>query len=249
MSIVLNEREFAINSLRSGELGDNYYETLGCIAKYYKAEGYKKKEIRSMLESFVVRCDPTASLSKWSDIVDRQLSLAERFKLVEIDSIPITQKELDACGSLHSKQAQRLLFTLICVAKFCNETNERNNNWVNKPDKDVFRMANVVTPIRRQSLMLSDLRDAGFIRFSKKVDNVNINVLCIDRSGEPVMNITDFRNLGFQYLKYYGGPYFECKSCGIVVKRGSNVQKYCHECGVDMNRQNNRENYRNAVTS
>ena len=123
--------------------------------------------------------------------------------------------------------------------------NEQNAGWVNRPDKEIFKLANVVTSVKRQSLMLNDLRSSGLIRFSRKVDNININVQCIDMDGDAYLQITDFRNLGYQYMRYCGEPYFECAECGIVIKRMSNAQKYCHDCAVDINRQNAREIYQN----
>lgn len=80
--------------------------------------------------------------------------------------------------STTGKPMKRLLFTLICLAKYSDLVNSNNGGWVNRTDKEIFRLANVVTPIRRQSLMLNDLREFGYIRFSRKVDNVNINVQC-----------------------------------------------------------------------
>ena len=62
--------------------------------------------------------------------------------------------------------------------------------------------------------------------------------------GPPAIKITDFRNLGYQYLKYYGEPYFECANCGIVTKykdpdniRSTRQQKYCASCAVKINTQ------------
>ena len=40
----------------------------------------------------------------------------------------------------------------------------------------------------------------------------------------------DLRNLGYQYLKYYGEPFLECANCGLTVKRANNKQKYCNSC-------------------
>lgn len=249
MSIVLNEREYAMAALQRCDLGAKPLETLGRIAKYYRSEGYKKTEIHRMLESFVLKCDPTINIVKWQDAIAKQVKCTDKYSLVEIDGIPITQKELDICNSLSGKQVKRLMFTLICIAKFNNAANDKNNGWVNRQDNEIFRMANVTTPIKRQSLMLNDLRELGLIRFSRKVDNININVTCIDDSGDPALVITDYRNLGYQYMKYCGEPYFECASCGIVVKRGSNIQKYCHDCAVDVNRQRARDNYKNETVA
>lgn len=247
MSIVLNERECAIEALQRCTLDTKPLETLGRVAKYYRAEGYKKSEIHSMLESFMLKCDPTINIVKWQDAIDRQIKDAEKFPLIELDGIPITQSELDFCDKLPGKQMKRLMFTLICLAKFCNAVSDRNNNWVNRPDKEIFKMANVVTPIKRQSLMLNDLREAGLIRFSRKVDNININVSCIDNTGDPVLIITDYRNLGYQYMRHCGEPYFECSSCGVVIKRTGKNHKYCSDCAVDINRQKTRDNYKNGL--
>lgn len=242
MSIVLNEREYVENILQGCELGTKPTETLSHVARYYSSlDGISKSDVRAALEEFMLRCDPTINLVKWQDIIDKIIKGANKFQLIRIDSVPITEKEMAACDLLDGLQPRRLLFTLICLAKYSNLVNEKNSGWVNRQDKEIFKLANVVTSIKRQSLMLNDLRSAGLIRFSKKVDNININVLCIDKNGTSVLDITDFRNLGYQYMRFHGDPYIECEQCGLVVRKRSNAQKYCHECGIEVNRQRTRE--------
>ena len=245
VSIVLNEREYAIDALRNCEFGDRPTETLGRIAKYYRSEGYKKSEIYGLLENFMLKCDPSINIVKWQETIEKQVNYTDRFHLVEIDSIPITQKELDVCDSVSGKQAKRLLFTLICLAKFSNAVNEKNNGWVNRTDKEIFRLSNITTSTKRQSLMLNDLRNADLIKFSRKVDNININVTCIDNAGDPVLFISDYRNLGYQYMRYCGEPYFECSSCGAVIKKTGKNQKCCSDCAIEVHRQKVRDNFRN----
>lgn len=244
MSIVLNERECAIEALQKCVFDTKPLETLGRVAKYYRAEGYRKSDIHNMLESFMLKCDPTINIVKWQDAIDKQIKDADKFPLIEIDGISITRNELEICDGIAGKQMKRLMFTLICLAKFSNAVNAKNNNWVNRPDKEIFKMANVVTPIKRQSLMLNDLREAGLIRFSRKVDNININVPCIDNTGDVALVITDYRNLGYQYMKYCGEPYFECESCGVVIKRTGKNHKYCSDCAADIHRQKARDNFK-----
>ena len=247
MNIVMNERDYAIDALETCSLGAKPYETLSRIARYYSSEKYKKPEIRKLLESFMLKCDPTINLVKWQEPIDKLVKDSDKYPLIELKFIPITARELEVCGSVGGKQMQRLIFTLICLAKYSNAVNEKNDNWVNRTDREVFKMANVVTSIKRQSLMLNDLRELGLVRFSNKVDNINTKVLCIDQDGEPVLYITDYRNLGYQYMRYCGEPYFECAECGIVIKRTSNAQKYCCDCAISVNRQKTLENWRNNV--
>jgi hypothetical protein len=75
------------------------------------------------------------------------------------------------------------------------------------------------------------------IGFSRKVDNTNVQV-CFMEDGELALHVTDFRNLGYQYLKYHGEPYFVCANCGITTKLNDPVkgkkQKYCPECAVQV---------------
>lgn len=115
--------------------------------------------------------------------------------------------------------------------------NEQNDYWVNSKDNEIMSFANINTSIRRQCAMYATLRELGLIQFSKKVDNTNVRV-CFATDGDTAMTITDLRNLGYQYLKYHGEPYFECVNCGITTKYSNPVkgrsQKYCEACARDM---------------
>ena len=101
-------------------------------------------------------------------------------------------------------------------------------------------LANINTSIKRQGLMYWTLREAGMVQFSKKVDNTNVKV-CFVEDGETILHITDFRNLGYQYLMYHGEPYFECANCGITTKISNpdnkRRQKYCNECAAKIHLQ------------
>lgn len=237
MSIVLNEYEWAEQMIENHELGKKPFETLSRVAKYYYANQYDKKDVRKLLDTFLIQCDPSASLVHWSDTLDKISRSVDKYPLICIDSIKITDSELAKIESLTGKQLRRLAFTLLCVAKYWDAASDSNNHWVNSSDKEIMQMANINTSIKRQSMMFGELRDKGFIRFSKKIDNLNVQVLFM-HEGQTAMQIQDFRNIGYQYLKYYGEPYFECVNCGITVKmqepsRGRR-QKYCSGCAVEL---------------
>ena len=223
MSIVLNEYDWAEKMIANHDLGKKPIETLSRVSKYYYENHYSKREIRSLLDSFMLQCDPSASLVHWSDMLDKVAKNVSKFPLIRLDGVDITREELAKIETLEGKQIRRLAFTLLCVAKYWDAASDRNNGWVNTSDKEIMQMANINTSIKRQSLMFAELRDAGFIRFSKKIDNLNVQ---------------DFRNLGYQYLKYYGGAYFECENCGLTVKAQSPAkgrpQKYCPSCAVEV---------------
>lgn len=235
MSIVLNEHMWAENAIREHELGRRPYETVSRVAKYYTYEGYKKQEVRKMLDVFMLACDPTISLVTWSDTLDSAVRYASKYPLIMIKGIKITKPEMEKIDILSGKQLRRLAFTLLCVAKYLHEVSPSTDFWVTTPDNEIMAMANINTSIRRQSAMYSQLKEAGMIRFSKKIDNLSVQVLFAEE-GEEVMRVTDYRNLGYQYLMYHGEPYFVCENCGITTKiknpEHNHNAKYCQECAI-----------------
>ena len=243
MTVVLNENEWAANMIMNRSLGKKPFETLSRVARYYIDNGIPKKDVRRMLDVFLIQADPTASLPKWSDAIDAAVQRAIRFDAVNIQSIDITKPEMDKIDAISGKQARRLAFTLLCLSKYWDIVTKKDGHWVNNKDSEIMRMANINTSIKRQSMMYHTLNAAGLIQFSRKVDNTNVKV-CFAEPGEVVLRITDCRNLGYQYLKYHGEPYFECASCGITTKiindrmcKPGPKQKYCRECAVQINMQ------------
>ena len=244
----MNEREYAESILSCKTTTKKPSEALSIIARYLYTNGYKPSEISQKLEDYIIRIDENASIPKWQKTIDKYVSNASKYSLTEIESIPVTQSELEVIASISGAQLKRLAFTLLCVAKFYNENNAFNNNWVNKPDKEIFRLANIQTTSMKQSLMLNDLYSLGLIGYSNLVDNINVNVKFVDNDSEPILYISDFRNLGYQYLRYIGqGTFTKCKSCGLIMRKSSNRLKYCADCAADIDRMKSVERWRKAA--
>lgn len=238
MTIVLHEREYAERLLNEPELGNRPSEALTRIAKLCFANGCSKSETRKILEKFILRCIPDANILLWNELIDKNVRMASKYPLVDIDYVPVYRKELEICNSLDGVQMRRLMFTLICLSRYGNMINEMNNNWVNRQEKDILNLANLEVTVKRRSLMFGILRDLGLIGFSRRVDNLNVNVKCLsdEESDEPAVYITDFRNLGYQYMRCAGTPSLECSVCGAVIPKKNNRQLYCRECAKEVNR-------------
>lgn len=242
MSIILNEYAWAQAAIDNRTLGKKPYETLNRVSKYYLRNSGSKKEVRNRLEEFLVACDPSVPVAKWSDKLDRIAKDSDKFPLVMLDAVDISENELKRIELLGSRQTRRLAFTLLCAAKYWDILSSQNNHWVNTSDREIMQMANINTSVKRQSLMFSELRDAGYIRFSKRIDNLNVQVIFMEE-GKPAIQIKDFRNLGYQYLKHCGEPYFECQHCGIMVKipepNKGRPPKYCPTCSAEIKAKQN----------
>jgi hypothetical protein len=240
MNIILKENEWAEKMIQDRSLGKKPYQTLYRVARYYLDSGYSKTEVRKRLDIFLIQCDPSASLTTWSETLDNALKRALKYGAIDIQSIIITKPEMDRIDSIGGRQLRRLAFTLLCLAKYWYAVSPVTDYWVKNRDNEIMAMANINTSIKRQCAMFGALKELGVLRFSKRIDNTNVRV-CFAEEGETALEITDFRNLGYQYLKYVGEPYFECVNCGITVKYNNpqkgRKQKYCKACAEEIDLQ------------
>lgn len=234
MSIILKENEWAEQMIIECELGKNPIETLRRVCRYYIDNGCQEKDLINKLESFLLRCNSSASLPKWHGTLVSVIKYAKKYKAVDIDKIFISKSEMDTVSNLKSAPLRRLAFTLLCLAKYWNIVRDGNDSWVVSRGNEIMTLANISAPLKRQSAMYKELEDLGLVKFPKKVDSTSMQVCFVDNSDDVVFEVSDFRNLGYQYMMYDGGSFIVCQNCGIVTKANkgsaSNNQKYCPEC-------------------
>lgn len=197
----------------------------------------RQKEVLEKIEDYL-RQFPFLVLPKWQRTIDKIVAKAKGKGLIEIEYVGITEKELAEIAKLRKESLKKLAFTLLCIAKYFNTIRPENNSWVNTPDKDVFRMADIRTlDCKRQQQLIRELYLLGLIGYSKVVDNVNLQVLFVDAETEPVLHIYQFDDLGYQYLEYVGDPSIvHCKCCGKLIKKASKRLDYCPDCAQDARR-------------
>lgn len=232
---ILDERSYIEQMLQDNDLGKRPSHTLMLAARLWNEQGYEKEDIRHMLEEFIIRSDPHASIVKWTETLDWVMKYLGRRELVKIDYVPITNLEMGICSTVGSIQKQRLMFTLFALAKYNKLANPKNEGWVSISDSKLFSLANVTTSVKRQSLMLNDLYQNKYISFARNIDNTSIKVLFMDMDSPAVLRLTDLRNLGNQYMLYSQDNYMKCECCGTIIKKRSNRQRYCKPCARIVN--------------
>ena len=144
--IILNEKQYARRCLEENSLGENTYITLSIIAKYYYFDcGYKKKKIKELLIKFLSKNLITFHREEkmWVENIEKIVNKINKQKLYEISGVKITKSEIVKIQTLQNKLLEKLAFTMLCLAKFQNAKNESNQGWVNLPDKDMLKLANI----------------------------------------------------------------------------------------------------------
>lgn len=245
--IILNEAEWLRGMLDRLELGTKPWYTLGVYARYLGQNGIGKAETRRRLEEYLLRCDPTVNLQGWQDTIDAIMRYAAGKNLVDISGVAITKEELEWIKGAGAEARRKLLFTMVCLAKYYGILNEQNNGWINTEIADLFLLANIRISRKRQGVLINSLMEDGYVSFGKRIDSNNIRVLNPCGISEVALVVTDFRNLGNQYMNYISGGFILCAECGIMVRKTNNRRRYCADCAEKINRINTLEKHRQTA--
>lgn len=245
MDIIMNEYTYAENlvnkqDLKVSDLGDKPSATLNLLARYYRELGKSDEQIKELLNDFLHKClKDRYKESKWIDSIFYQVLKSKKYTLKKVDKVDVTKSEIDMIREVKGKSRQKVLFTLLVLAKYYNSISEKNKNWTNLEYKKIFKLANVQLSIQNQALMINDLYNCGFVNVSKNVGKPNIQVNFIDNESEIALTITRLKDLGKEYLLFCGEDYIRCEECGLPIKKSKNGKsKYCQVCAeiVDRNK-------------
>lgn len=243
--IILNEKKYIKDILSGDRVVDNMYYTLGLLARYYyqqDKENNKPAKLYDKLVEFLK--SKNESEFDWQHNLDKLIKKRD-VPLVDVEFVPITKIELVIIKEIKNRRLEKLAFTLLCIAKLNNTIQPNNNNWVNRDVKEIFKLANVRDGVIKQYLSIADLKDLGLLKYSKKIDNINLCVTFIDDESEVELKIDDFRDLGFQYLAYLGEGFIKCECCKKVTPIKGKNQKYCDECKSEIRREQVKNNVAN----
>ena len=236
MPVVLNEIKQAETILEKGEVGNKPTSTLFLLSKYYRQKlKLSEKKTSEKLNEFMNSNYKNYNPVLWEDIIEDISRKGKKYELRNVEHIGITQSELDIIESAKTKNHKKLLFTMLCFAKLYNITSPNNNNWINADIKEIFKTARVIVKHREDKfLLLNDLESNGYISFSSKNDNLNMKINFIDNTNNPILYITDFRELGYEYLNYIkNGTFTRCKVWDRLIRKASKNIQYCAECKED----------------
>lgn len=233
--IILNEKEYAEECLKSKTINNKPFITLSVLAKYYyHCYGYRKKKITELLIDYMNKHYPyySSNKSSWDENIEKLAANAGKFTLFEIDGIWITKAELETIQNIHNKVLERLAFTMLCLAKLNNIKNPQNQGWVNTDAKEIFSLARISCSVVNRYERFGMLNQINLLEFPKKNDNLSSRVTFINDESEKVLFISDFRELGYEYLKFTeNGNFIRCQDCGILIRNNkAGTKKYCSAC-------------------
>jgi len=233
MKIVLNESELIKKIIEENYIDiQTPIKTLNIISKYYFRNNMKKEQVRLAIEDYASKHIKGYNIVSWENRIKKIVSYGNRNKdkINDISQINITGKEIEIIKSIEDKNLQMFAFGLLVYAKIYNILNKNDVYWVNAADKEIFKDCNLKVTIKQQLSMFYELVQLNLIEVSKKVNCTNVKVLYACEDDDVVINVKDFNNIGYEYLKYIGDKIIECKKCNKLIKVTNNKFKYCKKC-------------------
>jgi len=232
--VILNEKQYVLKCIYDYSLGDDVYRTLYLMANYYRQyKGYKKHKIIETLREYMAINYENYYKDKvrWNEIIESVTDKTKHRKMIEVNDVVITKSEIDKINELKVKSDRKIMFAYLCYAKYRNKIKQENNSWVGDITKDIFKSCRVQSSVNERYKTLGKLKDLGYLETSKSNTNLSVRVTFVDNESDPVLTVSDFTELGYEYLNYMGENFTRCQECGVLFKRNkNNTKKYCNKC-------------------
>lgn len=173
--------------------------------------------------------------SSYSNVISDAIKVADKYPFYIIDSIKITQSELDTISSLDNLRAEKILFVLLCMAKQQSMANGFTNGLVKYSITDLCKAARVSVPADDREYILYEIVQRGFLGYPKKNNTQCLIVNFIDYNDVVLeLDEIDCQELAYVYLNWKndGKGYTKCQRCNRWMKQSkTKPKKYCEDCG------------------
>lgn len=235
--LILNEEKYAKNLY----LGNNtevksVVGKVGYVTRYLlHTEGLSDEDNYNQTVEWMNRNHDNFDENCYSNLISDGIKKAYKRPFYNIDSINITQSELDAISSLNNLRAEKVLFVLLCMAKHQSAAFGFSNGLVTYSLPELCKTARISVPTEEREYILYSIVKAGLLRSPKKNDTKCLIVDFMDYSSDIVLELDemDCQELAYSYLnwKNNGNGYGRCELCGKLIKQSkTNPRRFCKGC-------------------
>ena len=245
--LILNEEKYAKN-LYEGKIQDvkSIMAKIRYITRYLvHSEQMKSEEVYKITVQWLKEHHNNFDESSYSNVISDAIKGADKYPFYIIDSLKITQSELETISSLNNLRAEKILFVLLCMAKQQSMSNGFTNGLVKYSITDLCKIARVSVPANDREYILYEIVQKGLLGYPKK-NNTQCLIVNFMNTEEVVLDLDemDCQELAYAYLRWKnnGKGYTKCQKCNRLMKQGkTKPKKYCEDCAKEAERENTRE--------
>lgn len=259
------EKDYAEKMLSLKTVDGGVKNDLRILAKYYKSENKKPKEREELLYAY---CKDKGN-DWFKDVlhykmIDSAVNYSRKKEsiLVQIDSIPITRKEIEFIEHQGLNEIEKkVIFSLLVVDKLKKEKMNTRGELTEK-NKDLhyfggsgqFSYKSILDSLHMNftrtfrtkgiHIMIKKFNELGLTRTARTSSVELLFISKIDKDDEIAFIVEDFDRMGLHYDLYYRDKKVKkCKECGILIRANSNKKKYCEECFREVEKERQRQKW------
>ena len=228
----------------------NPTNTIRQLARYnYHVRGLTKGKNYAAIVDYMSMNYKGFSEISYQKSIDGCIRDVKKTAFKNLAPVAITQKELDIISSLDDIKKQKLVFVLLCTAKYRDQYIPNNQHKTDISTTDLYKRARVVLPCAKRDIYLHFLVAEGLVEKHTIPDTKNKKLIFVDEEESSiVMRLTepDFKDLAYVYMAWKNGGkgFTKCQKCGITIKQSkTKPRKYCDKCATIINKQQSVERY------
>lgn len=233
------------------------YSKMYLVAKYFR-DNFKYGAIR--LERELIRFCKSQSKNfnpvVESESIKKWIKSAMMYELRKIDSVTISQKEIDFLKGVEIPKDRKLLFMTLIMAKALKKrSTKRKKSDLKVSDNYYIHYSNFLDIIRLSKLRnVTEVELANiFYKYKDFLTLYNaerelIRVDFVDKDSDNGITIDDLSKTSEYYEVFFGNNKAKsyCANCGKEIVKNSNKQKYCKECSQKLRKEQKRVWIKNA---
>jgi hypothetical protein len=229
------------------------YSKIYLVAKYIRQTfGYGEIRLEREVINFCKKQDKNFNPIVEADTIKKWVKSALNYDLRKIESITVSQKEIDTIKKIKSNKDKKLLFAILVFSKALKKGSvKRDKSKLKTSDNYYIHYNNFTDIIRLARLTNTSETDLADILYNYhtfftfyKAERELIRLEFIDKNPKKIIIITDFNNLMHSY-----GILFEvikpeypkilgrCSICDKEFIKKSNRQRTCPEHSIILERE------------
>lgn len=234
--MILNEEKFAKDVLM-GQRDDvkSIKQKIDLIARYNCHVLHKNNDDSySSIIKWLEKHHEIFSEQSYSNIISDCIKKAAKRPFYHIDTVKITANEMKIIADQNNLRYEKILFTLLCMAKVQKVSHGFDNGLVFYNITELFKTSRVSVPVDERENILHEFLKLGLIGLPFKNDTKCLFIKFIDDDDDNVvleLDEQDCDELAYAYLKYTEqSKIVKCSRCGKLMKRSQKFSDVCKDC-------------------
>ena len=208
------------------------------LAQGFVSDGIAPDKTKDKIVAFCKKNCKQFNYAKWESKINSVVAeVMNEPKATQEKEVYFTACELGEIRRLDNPLLAKLAFVMLALAKRYGGNYLYLNTASTISVKELFEIAKVNVPQKKQNEYLRELYLAGIIDISlKPLLKCTIRICDKNASDKSVLSFVPNSEMVIEYERYYGAKITSCIICGKSVLKTNNKMKYCKNCARQQKR-------------